>query len=334
MHLEGVLGQERARAQLEAEAKAGRLAHAYLFVGPKGTGRGTTALALFKALNCQDESTEAPCGVCPSCRRVQAGQHEDLLVLAPAHGQASAQIKVEEVREMLRALSFPPFGGGWRLVLIREAGQLNPTSANVLLKTLEEPPPRNILVLSVQDAGEVLPTLVSRCRRLNFQPLPEALVQQELQSRGLDPDEAALRAALSAGSLGRALGLDHKRLRQNLEHLLEQIDSGRGSLEDWAFAEEVIAPFKGPERLDRQGLAEFLDLLGHYYRDQAARAAGRPQAALLPVLGAGQPVSLGRALSYFSLLRQAQGLILSNAAPELTLTVLLGRLRQARVEAS
>ncbi len=334
MRLEGILGQERARAQLEAEAKAGRLAHAYLFVGPKGTGRGTTALALFKALNCRDQSAEVPCGVCPSCRRAQAGQHEDLLTLAPAHGQASAQIKVEEVREMLRALSFPPFGGGWRMVLIREAAQLNLTSANVLLKTLEEPPPRNIIVLSVQDAAEVLPTLVSRCRRLNFQPLPEALIQAELLARGLTAEEAALRAALSAGSLGRALGLNHQRLRSNLERILEHLDRGRGSLEDWAFAEEVIAPFKGPERLDRQGLADFLDLLGHYYRDQAARAAGRPQAALLPDMGAGGQVSLGRALAFFSLLRQAQGLILANAAPELTLTVLLGRLRQAGVEAS
>jgi DNA polymerase-3 subunit delta' len=353
MAFDEVLGQERACAQLADELAAGRLAHAYLFVGPKGVGRGSTALALFKALNCEanssggggpslfggpvlapagpatpDATPGAACGVCPSCRRIAQGQHEDLVILAPPHGQASAQIKVEQLREMIRTLSFPPFGGGWRLVLIREAGQMNISSANVLLKTLEEPPPKNLLALTVQDPAEILPTLVSRCRRVNFTPLPDDLVAGELARRGIDPESARLRAALAAGSLGRALELDEKRLRADLEHLLEYIARTAGPARDWAFAEEVVAPFKGGERLDRQGLAELLDLLAYHYRDQAVIAAGRAQYGLLPPLSFGAPTPLEPALNAFSLLRQTQSQILGNATPELALVVLLDSLRR------
>lgn len=182
--LGAVLGHARARTILEAESAAKRLAHAYLFVGPVGCGRGTLARALFMAQVCETGGEE-PCGTCGPCRRALAWQHEDLIVLAPPTGQASAQIKAEEVREAIRRLSFAP-QGPLRLVLIRQAEHMNLTSANVLLKTLEEPPSNNILVLTVQDAGEILPTLVSRCRRMNLSPLPETLVTEELERRGVE----------------------------------------------------------------------------------------------------------------------------------------------------
>ncbi len=330
MRLEGILGQRRAVAQLESEMAAGRLAHAYLFVGPLGTGRGTTALKLFQALNCEDRGGETACGVCGPCRRALARQHEDLLVLAPPNDQASAQIKVDELREMIRALSFAPFGGGTRLVLIRQAQQMNPSSANVLLKTLEEPPPGNILVLTVQDPGEILPTLVSRCRRVNFLPLTEEVIAGELTRRGLEPQAASLRAALAAGSLGRALELDQTRLRQTLERLLEHIQAPAGPLGDWSFAEELVAPFRGGERLDRQGLVEALDLLALYFRDGAAQAAGRPQAALLPRAGVEfRGLDLEAASRGFGLVRACQSQVLANAAPELAVAVLLQGLHGA-----
>jgi DNA polymerase-3 subunit delta' len=330
LQLTGVIGQGRALKQLESEMASHRLAHAYLFVGPLGCGRGSTALALFQALNCQDAGAGVACGHCPSCRRAISGQHEDLVVLAPPAGQASAQIKVEAVREMIRAISFAPLGSGSRLVLIRQAGQMNPSSANVLLKTLEEPPPRNILVLTVQDPGEILPTLVSRCRRVNFLPLEEGLIAGELLRRGLDEPSARLKAALSGGSLGRALDLDHGQLTATLGRLLGHLGSPLGALEDWALAEELVAPFRGGERLDRQGLVELLDLLALYFRDCAVAAAGRPQAAFLA--GSGLTPShpdLALASRGFELVRACQSQVLANAAPELALTVLLQGLRQA-----
>ncbi|MFH1035082.1 MAG: DNA polymerase III subunit [Pseudomonadota bacterium] len=329
MQLTGVIGQARALGQLEREMASGRLAHAYLFVGPIGSGRGSTALALFRALNCQDTSSGAACGLCPSCRRALAGAHEDLIVLAPPNDQASAQIKVEAVREMIRAISFAPLGGGSRLVLIRQAGQLNLGSANVLLKTLEEPPPGNILVLTVQDPGEILPTLVSRCRRVNFLPLEEGIIAGELMRQGLDQDSARLKAALSGGSLGRAQDLDQAQLSASLGRLVRHLASPLGALEDWSLAEELVAPFRGGERLDRQGLVELLDLLALYFRDCAVLAAGRPQAAFLAGGGLLPPApELARASRGFELVRACQAQVLANAAPELALTVLLQGLRQ------
>jgi hypothetical protein len=127
------------------------------------------------------------------------------------------------------------------------------------------------------------------------------------------------------------LELDHSRLSRELEQLLEHLQGHGGALADWAFAESLVQPFRDGERLDRMGLAELLDLLGLYFRDQAVAAAGRPGLALLPDGGGQKPPGLGRSLRCFGLLRQAQSAILANAPPELVLVVLLGRLRDPRV---
>lgn len=317
-------------ARLEDELAAGRLAHAYLFVGPQGVGRATTARALFQAANCQQKDAERPCGQCGPCHRFLAGTHEDLIVIAPPSDSPSAQIKVEQVREVIRTLSFAPFAGGVRMVIIKNAGQLNPASSGALLKTLEEPPPNNILVLTVQDPAEVLPTLVSRCRRVNFTPLAGELIREELVRRGDDPQAAGLKAATCGGSLGRALEIDQEALSQELEEFLRHLASRSGPLGDWSFAEELVGRFKGKQRMDRQGIAGALDLWAQYFRDQAALQAGREAEAPLAVHGRAG-MSMEQALEGFGQVRQAQNLVLANAAPELCLTVLLQRLRELGV---
>lgn len=328
LRLTGVIGQIKPCRQLEAEAAAGRLAHAYLFVGPAGVGRGSTARALFMALNCEAGGDEA-CGACGPCRRALAWQHEDLVVVEPPTGAASAQIKVEAVREMIRAMSFPPYGGGVRLVLIRRAENLNPASVGALLKSLEEPPPRNIIVLTVQDPKEIAPTLVSRCRRVNFGPLDEATIAQALAADGQPEEAARLKAAMSGGSLGRAQALDAEALAEQLSRLEAHLASPAGPLEDLALAEELVRGFRG-ETIDRQGLAEALDLWAAWLRDRAVAAAGQPDLALLGGRAGGQPGrGLGAALAGFKLVRQAQRQIVGNAAPELAVAVLLMELRRA-----
>lgn len=312
-------------AQLQDEADAGRLAHAYMFVGPAGVGRGTAAQALFMALNCERPAEGAACGACGSCRRALAWGHEDLMVLAPPSQAASSQIKVEQVREAIRATAFAPFGGGWRMVLIRRAENLNPASANALLKTLEEPPPKNILVLTVQDARELLPTLVSRCRKVSFRPLPAELIAAELTRRGEEPGAARLKAGLSGGSLGQALGLDAASMRAGLGAWLQQLAGPGQALEDWAFAEEQVGAFRGGAALDREGLCRGLDLLALHFRDAAVRAAGR---AGLALTAGSADLELDAACAGFAGVRRAQGEILANAAPELALVVMLDRLRQ------
>lgn len=326
MRISGVIGQPRAIRQLEGELEAGRLAHAYLFAGPEGVGRATTAVALFAAANCESPTDGRACGSCGSCRRVTAGTHEDLIVLEPPSAARSSQIKVEAVREAIRATGFAPFAGGVRLILIKQAGHLNPASANALLKTLEEPPPNNILVLTVSDPKELLPTLVSRCRKVNFLPLNPEQIETELTRRGDGPDEARLKAGLAGGSLGRALGLDTVTLRRDLERLLARL-AGGGALEDWEFAEGLVGDHRGAGGIDREGISAALDLLALHFRDQAVSAAGRQAMACLP--GGAPAGDITTACTAFARVRRAQGQILGNAAPELALVVLLNQLKEA-----
>ena len=326
MRLSGVIGQSRALAQLEDELAARRLAHAYLFAGPQGVGRATTAVALFAAANCEQPQGGQACGGCGSCRRIAAGTHEDLLILEPPSAARSSQIKVEAVREAIRATGFAPFAGGVRLILIKQAGHLNPASANALLKTLEEPPPNNILVLTVSDPKELLPTLVSRCRKVNFLPLTPEQISAELERRGEEPEQARLKAGLAGGSLGRALGLDTQALRRDLDNFLARLTGG-GALQDWGFAEQLVGDHRGSGGIDREAISQALDLLGLYFRDQAVRAAGRPELAALPASGPGGDIAA--ACAAFAQVRRAQGQILGNAAPELALVVLLNQLKEA-----
>ena len=328
IHFPGLLGQERICRQLSFEVKNNRLAHAYLLIGAKGSGRGMVAITLFMALNCEKRHSQpAPCMVCPSCVRARKGQHENLIVLQPPHDQLSAQIKVEDLREALRATSFPPMNNGYRLIFIREAEQLNPASANALLKTLEEPPARNLIMLSVQDTAGLLPTLVSRCRRLNLQPLASDIMLKALHENGCPQAEA--RVALSGGSLGLALELEPEQLQDVLQDLLRQLDKVNTLDSWWAVAQELVGQFRGKERLDRQGLVGLLGLLAQYYRDQAVAAAGRGHMALLPQLG---KVGMAAALACFNQVRLCQNRLLANAQPELTLTMLLSFLAETQHE--
>ena len=111
-------------SHLKTAMLAGRLSHAYLFLGPAGVGKATTARALAAALNCAQPGADGDaCGTCPSCRRMQAGTHPDFLVISPE--ESKAQIGIEQIRELRRLTAYPPLGGGWRVVLIKPAEALS-----------------------------------------------------------------------------------------------------------------------------------------------------------------------------------------------------------------
>ncbi|MBI0535022.1 DNA polymerase III subunit delta' [Roseomonas sp. KE2513] len=211
-------GHDQAAAALRDAALSGRMHHGWLLAGPEGVGKATLgwryARWVLAGMPGGAAVGEAPLYRSPSepiFSRVAAGAHADLRALVPGTGEKGKKvmIRVEEVRELTRFLAMTPAEGGWRVVVIETLEAMNEAAQNALLKTLEEPPPRAVLVLTTSAPDRLLPTIRSRVRRLDLFPL-EAPLMDEVLGRWLpemgEGDRAAL-ARLSGGSPGRALVL-------------------------------------------------------------------------------------------------------------------------------
>jgi DNA polymerase-3 subunit delta' len=242
----GVEGQAHAVAVLARALENQRLAHGYLWVGPAGVGREMTARRLAAALLCTGRTAalraDEVCGACAACARVDRGLHPDVhLVLTEADAvrrgrlewtedrKPAQDIKVDQIRALRDALRLTAFEGGWRVAIIPEAHRLRVEAANALLKTLEEPLPRSLLVLCAPDKGAVLETLRSRCQRVAFSPLDEQTLTTLLQRHHtMDAPTARALAQDAEGSMARALEAEGdktkaaweaaQQLRQALEH--------------------------------------------------------------------------------------------------------------------
>jgi DNA polymerase-3 subunit delta' len=328
-----LLGQERVLAHLKTAMARGRLSHAYLFLGPDGVGKESTARALAAALNCEAPREDGDaCGVCPSCRRLNAGSHPDLVVITPASEAHQPQIKIDQIRELRRLTAYPPLSGGWRVVIIKPAEALTAQSdaaANALLKTLEEPPERHLLVLTARGEADLLPTVVSRCQKLAFTPLPLTLVARELVARrGLSESQARLLSALSGGSLGRALQLDPEALLSQRRQVLSDLEElSRGP-------ETVVLDWAQRLAKNRSELDNFLLMAQLWYRDLLlAHYAGPPELLahqdLLPELTAARAQETPATwLAKFAALGAAERHLQANLNPELTLDILGWRLKR------
>jgi len=212
--------QERAIRVFGHMMKKGHLAHAYLLVGAPGAGKEALAFSLAKLLLCEapylGEDLPSPCGSCAGCLKFEHQTHPDLVILKPQ----GAMIKLDQIRDLQRALSFFPLDSQRRVCLILEAQKINLPAANALLKTLEEPPGRNHLILTATSVRALLPTIVSRCQVIHCEGLSVNALMERIKEERLCPSGLAqFLAYFSEGSILKARDL----IEQNIFSVREDL---------------------------------------------------------------------------------------------------------------
>ena len=205
-------GQEHVSTTLRQSVRLGRISHSYLFCGPRGCGKTTTARIIAKAANCLDLQDGDPCNACTVCEAINGGRFMDIIELDAASNRG-----IDEIRDIRDKVNFAPVQGRRKVYIIDEAHMLTDAASNAFLKTLEEPPAHVIFVLCTTEAHRILPTIISRCQRLDFRRIPSETVFGRLseiaEAEGVAVEPAALRiiARYSSGSL------------RDAENLLEQL---------------------------------------------------------------------------------------------------------------
>ncbi|PZR76377.1 MAG: DNA polymerase III subunit gamma/tau [Chthoniobacterales bacterium] len=251
-----LVGQAHVVRTLKNAVEQNRLAHAYLFVGPRGIGKTSTARILAKALNCVNGPTITPCGVCDSCKEITGGNSLDVLEIDGASNNG-----VEQVRELRDNVRYAPSKGHFKIYIIDEVHMLTSAAFNALLKTLEEPPPHVKFIFATTEPQKVLPTILSRCQRFDLHRIPANLIAQHLQfiagkeKFSLDP------AAAHAIAKGADGGL------RDAESMLDQLVAFCGDniaepdvLNVFGFtSEQTVANFTG--KILQAETPEALDLL-------------------------------------------------------------------------
>jgi DNA polymerase-3 subunit delta' len=272
MRFQDVLGHSKEINILKRAISSGRVAHSYLFAGPDGVGKRLVARAFARAINCEtpvggpDSGKLDSCGLCTSCRGMDEGSSLNLVTVKSVGGV----LKIDQVRELQNAIKYR-VQSGRRVAIIDEADKLIKAAANAFLKTLEEPPAGSIIILITSRPAELLPTIVSRCQRINFRPLPEETVSNVLIERfgseGLSTEEASTVARLSGGSLAGAIEVvksgEQARRKQFLERFL-RLTLGDGN-------EILDAARELSKEEDVLGTLEFLKI---WYRDQVVLNEG------------------------------------------------------------
>ncbi len=269
MPFRDLVDQDHAVFLLRTAVRTGRVSHAYLFVGPPGVGRSDTALAFAQLLNCERAEGDA-CGQCRACTLIASGQHPDVRVVDIAEGRlldpedtTKTGIGIKQVLALRREVVYPPFQGQWKVYVFVDAETMTTEAANSLLKVLEEPPARVVIVLIAESTVPLLPTVVSRCQLVRFSLIPTPAIERALVERHkVAVGKARFVAVLAGGQLGRAVRwVTSEEAQQRREGILDLLDR----LEE----ADPLDRLDAAERLakDKDELPELLEIALFWYRD-------------------------------------------------------------------
>ncbi len=219
-----IKGQDNAIRYLRNIMSSGRIAGSYLFSGPRGVGRALTAKAFIAALICPESRGKGtPCGVCPDCRKIETSGHPDVIWIKPPKNK---NIKIENIRAARDELNLKPFGSLFNACVIEDAHMMTREASNALLKILEEPPARSIIVLITNKKELLLETVISRCMEVRFRPLTVPVTKELVMgaARGLGEDDALFLARFSQGSPGKALEMIEEGVVDRKDALIRMVD--------------------------------------------------------------------------------------------------------------
>ncbi|MDP2913671.1 MAG: DNA polymerase III subunit delta' [Candidatus Omnitrophota bacterium] len=286
MSFKDILGQDRAILFLKNSIAGKRIAHAYLFSGPSGVGKKLTALNFAKALNCLEGSNEKPCGpsilrhcsgsnpellskgsmnsgphpepvdgcgCCISCRKIDAANHPDVFLLRPE--KEGGAIKIDAIRGLIISAGLKPYEARCKVYIIDEADSMGYVAQNAFLKTLEEPPPRSVLILITANPGKLFSTVVSRTQMVRFFPLKTGDVRAILtEAHKMDNAAAEALSGLSSGRIGEALRYGRGDFSAKRSRIIKGIIDGAFFVSDF-------------EDIPKEDLGLCLDIMLTWYRD-------------------------------------------------------------------
>jgi len=344
-----VVGQQHVVRTLRNAVEQGKVHHAYLFVGSRGTGKTSMAKILARSLNCERGGpTVTPCGECESCRTIAAGSSVDVIEM-----DAASNRSVDDIRDLRERVAYAPAGGRWKVYILDEAHMLTKEAWNAFLKTLEEPPPNTVFVLATTEAHKVMATIADRCQRFDFQrPSLEQIaevLQRVAAAEGIQIDEGAVAtiARSAQGSFRDALGtLDQLVAFGGAEIGLDDVLQLLGAADaellfgavDAVIAEDPKAVLLGVEEMARSGRdpAQFArDLLAHLRHLLVTQTVGEvPNTFVVTATDEGRLAAQARSIGSATLVRTidelAQALTAVREGDDARMAVEIALLKAAR----